>query len=222
MKNKKLIEKFSAKLKYLGGNITSSEPAPVEYIDLEKFVLEATNYMFEDYRLTRCMEYWMHRYTKYLSPSKIVKISKGNNFNPFVLGALLEIGLGEKWKNGRFGVVAKIIKISNKKIQNLILNAPEPRTKDSVWIKYGIHAPLFSVDEENKNLKSFPYMCENIFEMKYRLDGHLIPVADIKAYLARNGMTSIYRVAKDTYITYSRAHLLFKDYIEPLCLFSKV
>lgn len=216
MKDKLSIEEFSAKLKYFGGNITSSESASAKYIDLEKFVVDATNYMFEDYRLTRCMEHWMNRYTKYLSPSKIVKVSKDNIFNPFVLGALLEIGLGNKWKRGRFSVVAKIIKTSKKIKQNLILSAPAPRTKDPIWIKYGIHAPLFTLEEENKNLKSFPYVCENVSEMKYRLDGHYIPVADMKAYLEKNGMASIYRIAKDTYITYSRAHLLFKDYIKPI------
>ncbi|MBI2519107.1 MAG: hypothetical protein HYV97_01760 [Bdellovibrio sp.] len=45
-------------------------------------------------------------------------------------------------------------------------------------------------------------MIKNVPEPKYRVTGMHIPVADIFAYLDRNGEASLYRITKEINITY--------------------
>lgn len=205
-------ELTASRLAYLGGNITSQLPCPKNYLDLEEFFVEATNAVFSDTRLTRCLEYWVSRYGKYLSPSKIRTVLGKIEYDPRVLGYFIELIDGEKFERGPFKILNSLIK-KGKKSESLFSHLPRPKVQDAVWKKHGIIAPVFNPEEEEKNLKNMSYIIKNVPELKYRIMGMHIPVADILAYLDRNGEASLYRIAKETNTAYSRVHGLYQKHV---------
>ncbi|HAZ13377.1 MAG: hypothetical protein A2X86_14870 [Bdellovibrionales bacterium GWA2_49_15] len=207
-------ELTASHLAYLGGNITPHLTSPTEYIDLEEFFVEATNAVFSDTRLTRCLEYWISRYGKYLSPSKIRTVLGKTKYDPRVLGYFIELIDGEKFKHGPFKILSSFIK-RGKKSEPLFSHLPRPKVQGAVWKKYGLIAPLFNREEEEKNLKHMSYIVRNVPELKYRIMGMHIPVADILAYLDRNGEASLYRIAKETNTAYSRVHRVYQKHVRP-------
>jgi len=207
-------ELTASRLAYLGGNITSHLPSPGNYLDLEEFFVEATNAVFSDTRLTRCLEYWVSRYGKYLSPSKIRTVLSKSKYDPRVLGYFIELIDGKKFNNGPFKILKTFIK-KGKKNEPIFSHLPRPKVADPVWKKYGLIAPLFNREEEEKNLKSMSYIAKSVPELKYRIMGMHIPVADILAYIDRNGEASLYRIAKETNTAYSRVHGVYQKHIRP-------
>ena len=207
-------ELTASRLVYLGGSVTSRLPYSKDYLDIEEFFVEATNAVFSDTRLTRCLEYWVSRYGKYLSPSKIRTVLAKTDYDPRVLGYFIELIDGEKFKRGPFKILNRFIKRGLKN-EALFFHMPRPKVRDPVWEKYGLIAPVFNREEEEKNLKSMSYVVKNVPELKYRIMGMHIPVADILAYLDRNGEASLYRIAKETNTAYSRVHGVYQKHVRP-------
>jgi len=220
LKNKIDPNIFALEVWYLGGNIMPSKEIVFNlnrnyYIDLEEFFLNATNHVFNDTRLTRCIEHWINRYGKYLSPSKIKKIiNSGQTYNKAVLGVFLEFISGPNWFKSKFIILKDYVIPSQKKIK-LFDHLPIPSKIDSTWEKYGIVAPLFLKElEVDKNLKTIDYVLQSIPELKFRIMGFPIAISDYKAFKKFEENCSLYKIAKQTHTPYSRLHKLHKDHLQ--------
>lgn len=86
---------------------------------------------------------------------------------------------------------------------------------DDRWLNYGIVAPVFDNNLERDHfLKKRDWIVKNAPELRYRMEGFITALADIKASIDILGKnTSLYRIAKIIDLSYSRAHMLYNLYI---------
>jgi len=205
---------FDACLYRLGGLTTPKSKEKIFYVDLEEFFLQATLEVFNnDSRLSRCIEFWVYRYGKYLSPFKLVKLIKNeNSFDPSALGGLLSIA-DNKFPRGQFSTLQKYAKKSpGRKMFNIVSAL---KKTDHRWEKYGIEAPIFLLDEEAHFLRGMSGVILNIPELKYRVMGLTPSASDLKAYLEVFPDSSLYRAAKETHQGYGSAHKNYTRYVLP-------
>ena len=194
----------------LGGLITSKVKIKRNFIDLELFFLEATNCVFNDTRLTRCIEYWVLKHGQLLSPQRLQKIieSKKIQFDESVLGALLGI-IDPKFPNKcRFSPLAKFC--SKKANIPLFPFFKDVARSDKRWLRYGIIAPEFKPQEENHFLISEKKQT-TIPELFFRKSAPPV-VANIQSYLKLNPSTSIYRISKELGVTYAYTYNVCKKF----------
>ena len=193
------INEFIDKLVYLGGNIgINNQKYKNEYLDLEKFVVDATLFLQIDSRLTRCFIHWIMRYGIILSPSKLRRILKITKYDPYVLTVIISYIENHNQNIQNWEIIKPYCKRKNKSevlFKNIPLN-----TK-----KYNIHflkANLLTKkirDEESKYLKTKSYILNNCVEIYYRSKGFPQVVSDLKAYIKKVKFKSLYEIAKYTY-----------------------
>lgn len=210
--NREEIFNFGSKLSSLGGRVGYEKTYSNQFIDLEKFFLESTLYVFEDERLAICIENWVHAFGFLLSPSKIKKlITKENiNYDPAVLGVFLDIIETQNKKQINVSSLRKFVK---KKKELTYRSKGKVKVKekyfDEGWIKYNIATPSFKEDFK-KNLLSLDFIVKNIPELKYRAEGISHLEADYKSYLDKEGVEhSLRSICKRIHGQYSNLHKIY-------------
>ncbi|MCP4914488.1 MAG: hypothetical protein GY909_15340 [Oligoflexia bacterium] len=198
----------------LGMLISSKVKKKRDYIDIEKFFILSTNYVYDDLRLSRSMEYWCLAYGKYLSFKKLNKIlSKMDSdlYDSSVLGALLAIADPHFPEKGKFKGLSKYCetKAEEKRLSKLFSNK---KKCDPRWARFGIIAPEFIANEISNNLCCKSHLKKHVPEMYYRMLGFSSSISDLKAIIAFNENISIYKMAKITGLTYATVFNLIKDF----------
>ncbi len=189
---------FIDQLSYFGGNI-SGNPTKCRnrYQDLEEFVIEATEEMSKDIRITHCFMNWLSFYGRILSPSKFRSLLKEHKHNPVILAAFLAILKDTSSKKQQWNILAPFV--SRAKSELLFPNLPKPKQGINPYFeRVGIITYPLTVDTE-KFLISPNYVMQHCPEIKFRASG-LDPVpADLKAYLEKEKPKSLYEIAKATH-----------------------
>ncbi len=174
---------FLDKLIYFGGNLGIRPPLK-DYVDLEEFVTEATNHMQIDSRTTQTFFNWLHRYSPFLSPSKLRRILQGQEYNPKWLGQFLLI-------------------IENHPLNSQNWEILKPLCKKSTRFTFVLH--------QEKYLKTHAYILKFCPELKFRVEGYNHTLADLKAYLKKHKkFSSLYQIAKATFNPRNRINHEFK------------
>jgi N-glycosylase/DNA lyase len=202
----------------VGVNLITSNKTKREYIDLEKFFLDATMLISHSYRTARAIEYWTHSFGKYLSVRKLDKLIRdGYQYDPRILGGLLAIIERDFEDNGQYKVLAKYTKdfLNNTPAAIPIVKGYDGYTKDPHWLKRGVIAPIFIPDEVEKAVRSFKWIKENCPELRYRIEGISSVVSDMRSIIElTEEKQSIYSIAKIAGISYPCAHKNFKKHLE--------
>ncbi len=198
------IELFASKLQKLGGLIVSKNGKYKEFVDLERFALDATTSVFNDSRLSRTIELWFYRYAKLLSVPTLIKlIEKGYIYNPSSLGALLSIADNKFPDSGELKKLASYcIKAQDIKMFKFF---GDKKRSDPRWLKYGIIAPIFNLNEEDHFLLKDKKIA-TIPELKYRKQGFSVTASNILSMREIYPQMSLYRISKELNVTYAYVH----------------
>jgi len=180
----KEIESFAYKLNRLGGKNTYKQSIEKDvsltpFIDLEIFILEATNVFFHfDLRLYMTLAYWLKEFGHLISPSKLQKLIKTQKmlYDPQVLLGIIyfiqvysDIELVNRNKGNGFQA---IIKLCYKKVaEREVFSYPTRFENDQAWGRAKIKLPKFQFDPENNYLNSKKRIFESVKEIKYRMMG---------------------------------------------------
>ena len=197
--------RFENELIYLGGQISTKSFLKIDFVDLEVFFLNSTNYMCEDSRLSRCMEYWAVRYGNLLSPKRMLSLLKGStdSYNPQVLGALLSIA-DRSFPSGRFSKLMAFCKDEPKIKMFSFLSRSIP--KDERWSRFGIEASIFRPGEEGHFLATYKGLKDIPIELKNRMMGIPAMKSNLFIYRELHPGLSMYKIGKDLKLSYAFIH----------------
>jgi hypothetical protein len=180
----KELEAFAYKLNRLGGKNTYkqslvSDISPTPFIDLEIFILEASNVFFHfDSRLYMTFAYWLKEFGHLISPSKLQKLIKAKKivYDAQVLLGIIyfiqeysDIELVNRTNGNGFQA---IIRLCHKKVcEREVFHFPSRFENDKTWGRAKIKLPKFQFDQEHNYLNSKKRIFESIKEIKYRMMG---------------------------------------------------
>ncbi|MEI8347092.1 MAG: hypothetical protein WCG27_06475 [Pseudomonadota bacterium] len=203
---------FLNRLIYLGGRLSvDSETIPVIYVDLEKFVIDATLFMDIDTRVTTTFIYWLKRYGTLLSPSKIRRIIKASPFNPFVLTVFLAILENRKERQQNWKIIKSFCKKHKKGVE---LFATSAFISNDNRCPYFQHAKIIykntPAEDEMKFLKEKNFILNSCPEIRYRAQGCTQVIADLRAYLNKHELKTLYKAAKETFNPRSRINQSYR------------
>lgn len=219
MISQKLQSKFSENefkyiARYLGISIHSQslelefENQKNNYIDIDHFFLAST-YNLHSSRLAEGILCWLLRYGHLLSPSKIRRlILAGCAFDQARLGGLIEFMNENKIKNNQWKIVKPFCKRVAK--PELLLEGPPPRLKSKYFLKYGLLAPQFQLDQ-NKFLLPTDFIFKNCIELRNRALFGSVVNADVASFLQKRPGSTAYEVALNTYHHKARVFEIFND-----------
>jgi hypothetical protein len=193
------------------------ETLSTPFIDLEIFILEASNIFFHfDSRLYMTFAYWLKEYGHLVSPSKLQKIIKTKKMphDPQVLLGIIyfiqeysDIELVNRNKGNGF---QPIIKLSLKKFaEKEVFHYPSRFENDLVWEKAKIKLPLFQFDHEHNYLNSKKRIFESVKEIKYRMMGLSANQAEILLCIEKK-IVSPSEVSKMTFSDYGNSYRRLK------------
>ncbi len=130
---------FQNRLAYFGGAITANpSEAQGQYQDLEQFVVDATQMMSYDVRVTQCFLNWLIRYGVLLCPSKIRRLLKTCNYDQAILGVFLMYLMKNDPHPKRWSLLKKYTK-KNLQGSPLFSHLPAPINNTNEYFKkYGI------------------------------------------------------------------------------------
>ena len=218
----KEIESFAYKLNRLGGKNTYkqslvNEVSLTPFIDLEIFILEASNVFFHfDSRLYMTFAYWLKEFGHLISPSKLQKLIKSKKmlYDPQALLGIIyfiqeysDIELVNR--NNENGFQA-IIKLCHKKaIDREVFQFPSRFKNDQSWGRAKIKLPKFQFDPENNYLNSKKRIFESIKEIKYRMMGLSANQAETLICI-ENKILSATEISKITMSDYGNSHRRLK------------
>lgn len=174
-------------LSFLGGRIATSKKCARVFINLEKFLLDATiEFRKEDPRVNEALWCFFIRYGPYLSCHKISKLIRKNyTYDPSVLGAILS-GIDQKFPlSGDFTLLKKYVKRDTE--IPLYTFMKKPKVFDERFLNFGIIAPAFSTKEEEHYLFSKEKVLKISPELRFRLMGFTVAVADLRAAIEIHG-----------------------------------
>jgi hypothetical protein len=149
------------------------------FIDLEIFILEASNVFFHfDSRLYMTFAYWLKEFGHLVSPSKLQKLIKAKKVvydSQVLLGIIYfiqeysDIELVNRNKGNGF---QSVIKQYHKKFNEIkVFDLPSRFENDKAWGRAKLHLPKFQFDQEHNYLNSKKRIFESIKEIKYRMMG---------------------------------------------------
>lgn len=197
---------FLYRFSSLGGRVAHDKTCEREFINLEQFLLDATiEFKKGDPRVNEALWCFFIRYGVYFSCHKISKLIKKNySYDSSVLGAILA-GIDHKFpESGDFSLLKKYTK-KEKEIY-LYSFARRPKVVDERFFKFGIIAPAFNTREEDHYLFSKEKVLKISPELRFRLMGFTVAVADLRSAIEIHGKKSIYFFAKITNLTYAHAY----------------
>lgn len=218
----KELESFAYKLNRLGGKNTYkqsllSEVSITPFIDLEIFILEASNVFFRfDSRLYMTFAYWLKEFGHLISPSKLQKLIKAKKMahDPQVLLGIIcfiqeysDIELVNRNKGNGFQA---IIKLCHKKTnEKEVFHYPGRFENDQAWGKAKIKLPQFKYDPKNNYLNSKKRIFDSVKEIKYRMMGLSANQAETLICI-ENKIISPIEVSKMTFSDYGNSYRRLK------------
>jgi hypothetical protein len=187
---------FENRLAYFGGAITANYSNIKQlYQDLECFFVDATLMMGYDVRVTQTFINWLSRYGIILCPSKIKQILITTNYDHAILGVFVTYLMQHDSRPKRWELLTSFTKKSN---AILFAHLPVPKLKNNYFEKFGIAAPLMTLNE-NKYLLPKDAVLKNCIELKYRSMMMGAVASDVHSLLEKDGYSkSSYEIAKIT------------------------
>jgi hypothetical protein len=185
---------FEAKLTYFGGALSGDASlVAAEYLDLEKFFVEATLFMSYDVRVTQTFLNWIIRYGVILCPSKIRRLLIKGTYDSSVLGAFISILVENDQRPKRWDILKKRARMRD---QLLFKHLPVPRELNPHFLKFGLMAPLMSPNPE-KYLMPKNVVLNQCVELRNRSLMMGVVAADILSFLGKHKeRLTPYQIAK--------------------------
>jgi hypothetical protein len=189
---------FESKLTYLGGALSGdASRVATEYLDLEKFFVEATLFMNYDVRVTQTFLNWIIRYGVILCPSKIRRLLIKGTYDSSVLGAFISILIENDQRPRRWDLLnKKPRKGAGDQDRLLFQHLPVPRELNPHFMKFGLRAPVMSPNPE-KYLMPKSVVLGRCAEVRNRSLMMGVVAADILSFLGKHKeRLTPYQIAK--------------------------
>ena len=201
-------EEFGSKLRCLGGRISYPERYLNQFIDIEEFFLEATQFVYQSNRLAECIENWIYTFGFIISPAKVKSLIKqGYEYDSAVLGVFCEIISKTDKKQISLTCLKPFIKKKKSKtLRNVNSLNLSPKKPDKLWIKFNILTNSFKPNHE-KFLLDFEYILKKSPEIHNRILGIDIIAADYQAFLKKeSNKISLRQISLKIHAHYSNLH----------------
>lgn len=201
---------FVNKLIYLGGNLGIADISyKKKYIDLEKFFVDGTLFLNKEPRVMVTFIHWLRRYGVLLSPSKLRRIIKTNEYDPYLLTIFVSYLEETNIKVQNWKILNPYCKVLTKQ-ERFFRNIP---IHSKIYNKHFLKANILAkpiIYDEKKYLKTKEYLLKTVPEIKYRSEGLTQVVADLRAYTDKIKFKSLYEIAKYTYNERTRINQSYK------------